>query len=63
VHNENDPLDPSRCWSELVRRDLPAMRARSERTRRHCSDMARMMDRLIEGRITVLAANPAKRLI
>ena len=21
-HDENDPLDPSRCWSDVVRRDL-----------------------------------------
>ena len=25
-HDENEPLDPSRCWSEVVRRDLRAMR-------------------------------------
>lgn len=25
-HDENDPLDPSRCWSDVVRRDLRDMR-------------------------------------
>jgi len=25
-HDESDPLDPSRCWGEAVRRDLRAMR-------------------------------------
>ena len=27
-HDENDPLDPSRCWSDVVRRDLRDMRGK-----------------------------------